>query len=61
MRPRWRVRRGEPTDVTVTTNSWDGVRRWTSARELYGFPLAVLVGLSVDEQMAGAHVSRVAP
>jgi diguanylate cyclase (GGDEF)-like protein len=42
-------------DATVTTNSWDGVRRWTSARELYGFPLAVLVGLSVDEQMASAH------
>ena len=45
----------ENTDVAVTTNSWDGVRRWTSARELYGFPLAVLVGLAVDEQMAGAH------
>jgi signal transduction histidine kinase len=34
---------------------WDGTRRWMSARELYGFPLAVLVGLSVDEQMAPAH------
>jgi diguanylate cyclase (GGDEF)-like protein len=45
----------ENTDAAVTANSWDGVRRWTSARELYGFPLAVLVGLSVDEQMAGAH------
>jgi diguanylate cyclase (GGDEF)-like protein len=43
------------TDVAVTLSSWDGVRRWTSARELYGFPVAVLVGLSVDEQMAGAH------
>ena len=43
------------TDAAVSTNSWDGVRRWTSARELYGFPLAVLVGLSVDEQMAPAH------
>jgi diguanylate cyclase (GGDEF)-like protein len=43
------------TDAAVTTNSWDGVRRWTSARELYGFPLAVLVGLSVDEQMTGAQ------
>ena len=42
-------------DATVTTNSWDGVRRWTSGRELYGFPLAVLVGLSVDEQMASAQ------
>jgi diguanylate cyclase (GGDEF)-like protein len=39
-------------DAAATISSWDGVRRWTSARELYGFPLAVLVGLSVDEQMA---------
>ena len=45
----------DETDAAMTTSSWDGVRRWTSARELYGFPLAVLVGLSVDEQMAGAH------
>jgi signal transduction histidine kinase len=43
------------TDAAVLTGSWDGLRRWTSARELYGFPLAVLVGLSVDEQMAPAH------
>jgi diguanylate cyclase (GGDEF)-like protein len=43
------------TDVAVTISPWDGVRRWTSARELYGFPVAVLVGLSVDEQMAAAH------
>jgi diguanylate cyclase (GGDEF)-like protein len=40
-------------DAAVTRSRWDGVQRWTSARELYGFPLAVLVGLSVDEQMAG--------
>jgi diguanylate cyclase (GGDEF)-like protein len=45
----------DDTDAAVTISSWDGVRRWTSARELYGFPLAVLVGLSVDEQMAGEH------
>jgi diguanylate cyclase (GGDEF)-like protein len=43
------------TDGTISTGSWDGVRRWSSARELYGFPLAVLVGLSVDEQLASAH------
>jgi signal transduction histidine kinase len=42
-------------EAAVSTSSWDGMRRWTSARELYGFPLAVLAGLSVDEQMAGAH------
>jgi signal transduction histidine kinase len=39
----------------ASINSWDGVRRWTSAHEVYGYPLAVLVGLSVDEQMAPAH------
>jgi diguanylate cyclase (GGDEF)-like protein len=43
------------TDAPVTVSRWDGVRRWTNARELYGFPIAVLVGLSVDEQMAAAH------
>jgi diguanylate cyclase (GGDEF)-like protein len=42
-------------DPTISANSWDGVRRWTSARELYGFPLAILVGLAVDEQLAGAQ------
>jgi diguanylate cyclase (GGDEF)-like protein len=46
------------TEATASTNSWDGVRRWTGAREVYGFPLAVLVGLSTDEQAAG--VRRVA-
>ena len=40
---------------TISANSWDGVKRWTSARELYGFPLAILVGLSVDEQLAGVR------
>ena len=43
------------TQATVSTSTWDGVRRWTSARELYGFPLAVLVGLSADEQLAAAR------
>ncbi len=40
---------GVDADATASTNSWDGERRWTSTRELYDFPLAVLVGLSVDE------------
>ena len=43
------------TDASISTNSWDGVRRWTSARALHGFPLAVLVGLSADEQLATAE------
>ncbi len=45
---------GDETDVRISIDSWDEESRWTSARELYGFPLAVLVGLSVDEQMAPA-------
>jgi diguanylate cyclase (GGDEF)-like protein len=32
----------------------DGVRRWVQTRQLYGFPLAVVVGLGVNEQLAGA-------
>jgi diguanylate cyclase (GGDEF)-like protein len=48
------------TEAIVTRSSWDGVRRYTSARELYGFPLAVLVGLSVDEQLAAAQRDRTA-
>src|SRR4029077_12084164 len=28
---------------------------WTVAHELYGFPLAILVGLSADEQVAAAQ------
>jgi diguanylate cyclase (GGDEF)-like protein len=30
------------------------VRRWVRARELYGFPVVAVVGLGVDEQLAGA-------
>jgi diguanylate cyclase (GGDEF)-like protein len=42
------------TQVSLSLCSWDGERRWISARELYGFPLAILVGLSRDEQLAAA-------
>jgi diguanylate cyclase (GGDEF)-like protein len=48
----------DDTPATVSRSRWDGAQRWTSARELYGFPLAVLVGLSVDEQMAPARAQR---
>jgi diguanylate cyclase (GGDEF)-like protein len=41
----------------LSTNSWDGVRRYTIARRLY-FPLAVVVGLSADEQLAAAYRDR---
>jgi diguanylate cyclase (GGDEF)-like protein len=45
----------DDTAATISRSRWDGAQRWTSARELYGFPLAVLVGLSVAEQMAPAQ------
>jgi len=38
--------------ATLSTNVWDGVRRYTSVWQLDEFPLAVIVGLSADEQLA---------
>ncbi|MGA2190682.1 MAG: ATP-binding protein [Steroidobacteraceae bacterium] len=51
------VPRSDATDAdpTISISSWDGVRRWTSARKLFGFPLAVVVGLSAEEQLAFAN------
>ena len=48
------VPRGERLEspTPVTTNAWDGTRRFTSARELFEFPVAVVVGLSEDEYLA---------
>lgn len=40
------------TEAVLALNRWDGVRRYTSARQLYDFPLAVVVGLSEEEQLA---------
>lgn len=40
------------SEATLSTSAWDGVQRYTSARQLYDFPLAVVVGLSADEQLA---------
>lgn len=42
---------GFETEAMLSTDAWDGVTRYTSARELYDLPLAVVVGLSVDEQL----------
>ncbi|MBP8295308.1 MAG: EAL domain-containing protein [Burkholderiales bacterium] len=42
----------------LTTNPWDGVQRYTSARQLFDFPLAVIVGLSVEERLAPARRDR---
>jgi signal transduction histidine kinase len=48
----------ENTSVTLSVNLWDGVLRYTSARQLYGFPVAVVIGLSRDEQLAAARQHR---
>jgi diguanylate cyclase (GGDEF)-like protein len=45
---------GDPM-VSLTSNRWDGVRRYTGTQQLFGFPLAVIVGLSEDEQLAAVH------
>jgi len=45
----------DDTEPTIAVSPVDGVRRWAGTRELYGYPLAVRVGLSVDEQMAVPH------
>ena len=43
--------------VTLATNPWDGVYRYTSGRTLFDFPLVVAVGLAEDEQMAAARAA----
>ncbi|WP_114972058.1 putative bifunctional diguanylate cyclase/phosphodiesterase [Rhodoferax ferrireducens] len=48
----------EDSKVTPSINTWDGVRRYTSARPLYDFPLTVIVGLSEDEQLAATRQNR---
>jgi len=48
----------EKSESTLQTNPWDSVRRYTSVRPIYGFPLAVIVGLSADEQLAAAERNK---
>src|ERR1700722_4303462 len=45
---------GDPT-VSLAVNSWDGIRRYTAEQQLYQFPLAVIVGLSEEEQLTAAR------
>lgn len=40
------------TPAVVKVNGWDDTRRYTVARKLYEFPLAIVVGLSQAEQFA---------
>jgi diguanylate cyclase (GGDEF)-like protein len=44
--------------VSLGVSPWDDILRYTSARELYDFPLAVIVGLSQQEQLASATRDR---
>ncbi len=39
----------------VSRSTWDGVWRWSSAREIYGFPLAIVVGVARDERLAAVR------
>jgi diguanylate cyclase (GGDEF)-like protein len=39
-------------------NAWDGVQRYTSVYQVYGFPLDVVVGLSVDDQLAAVQRNK---
>ena len=41
----------ESLDVRLQHNSWDKVKRYTAVSQLYDFPLAVVLGLSEQEQM----------
>ncbi|ALI09791.1 MULTISPECIES: EAL domain-containing protein [Pseudomonas] len=45
----------ENTEAVRAINAGDGVWRYTSARQLYDFPLAVIVGLSEEEQLAAVN------
>ncbi|MEP6546064.1 MAG: EAL domain-containing protein [Gammaproteobacteria bacterium] len=49
---------GEDLPVFLAANPWDGVRRYTNSRELYDFPLAVIVGVSEQEQLATTSHDR---
>lgn len=48
----------DETPSFVMVNGWDGVKRFTSARKLYEFPVAVVLGLSFDEQMQPVAVQH---
>jgi diguanylate cyclase (GGDEF)-like protein len=41
----------ELTEAEVSINPWDQVPRYTAVRELFGFPVAIVVGLSEEEQL----------
>ncbi|MDB6014902.1 MAG: hypothetical protein JWL65_7152 [Gammaproteobacteria bacterium] len=42
----------EDAKVTLVINPWDHVQRYTAARELFGLPLSIIVGISEQDQLA---------
>ncbi len=48
-------RDGNTKSDGLMVNPWDGVRRYTNAQRLHGFPLTAIVGLSEAEQLEGFH------
>lgn len=65
------IHSGELMDIAVWKSStrdavsapflthWQGVERYTLVRKLYDFPLSIVVGLSVQEQLdAAQHIAR---
>ncbi len=41
--------------VTLSVSDWDGVSRYTAARPLFDYPVAVIVGLSAEEYLASTR------
>lgn len=49
---------GTDSGVAVFTYPMDGMRRFTAARDIFGFPLALVIGLSEDEQLAASRADN---
>ena len=47
------------TQTVLVKNSSDGVERYLNTRQLYGFPLTVMVGLSKAEQIEGFNLQKI--
>jgi diguanylate cyclase (GGDEF)-like protein len=45
----------DEAEPPLTRSSWDGVWRWSTARKIYDFPLAILVGVEQEEQLAAVQ------
>lgn len=50
----WETTIPDMTQTSFVTN-WQDTERYTLVRQLYDFPLAIVVGLSADEQLASAQ------